>query len=153
MKTANAIISGRDVYCVPVGTTVFSAVQFMAEKNVGAIGVVDNLAGKKLLGIFSERDLLERDLLKRVVLNGIDAKSTKIDDVMTKNVAVARAQDSYNICLDLMKKVKSRHLPIVDGDKLVGMVSMRDMMEAEIEEQTTELRMMNSYIHDMPGGM
>ncbi len=148
MKTANAIISGRDVYCVPVGTTVFSAVQFMAEKNVGAIGVVDNLAGKKLLGIFSERDLL-----KRVVLNGIDAKSTKIDDVMTKNVAVARAQDSYNICLDLMKKVKSRHLPIVDGDKLVGMVSMRDMMEAEIEEQTTELRMMNSYIHDMPGGM
>jgi CBS domain-containing protein len=145
MKTVSAVISGRELYCVAIGTTIMEAVKFMAAKNIGAVAVVDNLRNKKLLGIFSERDLMIR-----VVAHSMDLKATKIDEVMTKNVAVGNAHESYNVCLDAMKKIKSRHLPIVDGERLIGMVSMRDLMEANIDDKNEEIRMMNAYIHDIP---
>ncbi len=145
MKTVSAIISGRELYCVAVGTTLIDVIKFMASKNIGAVVIVDNLQSKKLLGIFSERDLM-----KRVVVQGIEINRTKIDDVMTKNVAVGNANESYDVCLEAMKKIKSRHLPIVDGERLIGMVSMRDLMEVNIEDKDEEIKMMNAYIHDIP---
>lgn len=145
MKTVSHIISGRELYCIALGLTVHDAIQFMASKNIGAVVIVDNLQSKNLRGIFSERDLM-----KRVVLEGLDPKKTKIDDVMTKNVAVANANEAYDVCLETMKKIRSRHLPIVDGEKLIGMVSMRDLMEIKIADGTEEIKMMNAYIHDMP---
>ncbi len=148
MKTVSRIISGRELYCIALGTTVHDAILFMASKNIGAVVIVDNLQSKRLRGIFSERDLM-----KRVVLEGLDPKKTKIDDVMTKNVAVGNAGEAYDACLETMRKIRSRHLPIVDGEKLIGMVSMRDLMEEKIADGTEEIRMMNAYIHDLPNSM
>lgn len=148
MKTVSRIISGRELYCIPLGASVHEAIQFMASKNIGAVVIVDNLQSKKLRGIFSERDLM-----KRVVLDGLDPQKTKIDDVMTRNVAVGNANEAYDTCLETMRKIRSRHLPIVDGEKLIGMVSMRDLMEEKIADGTEELRMMNAYIHDIPNSM
>ncbi len=148
MKTVSHIISGRELYCIALGTSVFDAIQFMASKNIGAVVIVDNLQTKKLRGIFSERDLM-----KRVVLESLDVKTTKIDEVMTKHVAVGNAGEAYDSCLETMKKIRSRHLPIVDGEKLIGMVSMRDLMEIKIEDGTEEIKMMNAYIHDMPNSL
>ena len=148
MKTVSHIISGRELYCIALGTSVYDAIQYMASKNIGAVVIVDNLQSKKLRGIFSERDLM-----KRVVLEGLDPKKTRIDDVMTKNVAVANGAEAYDACLETMKKIRSRHLPLVEGEKLAGMVSMRDLMEIKIAEGTEEIRMMNAYIHDIPNSM
>jgi CBS domain-containing protein len=148
MKTVSRIISGRELYCIALGTTVHEAIQFMSSKNIGAVVIVDNLQSKKLRGIFSERDLM-----KRVVLESLDPKKTQIDDVMTKNVAVGNAGEAYETCLETMRKIRSRHLPIVDGEKLIGMVSMRDLMEEKIADETEEIRMMNAYIHDIPNSM
>lgn len=145
MKTVSDIISGRELYYVPLGITVIEAVKYMASKNVGAVVIVDNETNRNLRGIFSERDLL-----KRVVQEGLDPKTTKIEEVMTKNVAVGNANESYDVCLDSMKKIKSRHLPIVDGQRLIGMVSMRDLMEVKIQDGGEEIQMMNAYIHDIP---
>ncbi|MCB0833963.1 MAG: CBS domain-containing protein [Bacteroidetes bacterium] len=145
MKTVSDIISGRELYYVPLGITVIEAVKYMASKNVGAVVIVDNETNRNLRGIFSERDLL-----KRVVQEGLDPNTTKIEEVMTKNVAVGNANESYDVCLDSMKKIKSRHLPIVDGQRLIGMVSMRDLMEVKIQDGGEEIQMMNAYIHDIP---
>jgi CBS domain-containing protein len=145
MKTAKDILAGREPYFVTVGTTVHEAIRFMAEKNIGAVAVVNHAAERRLRGIFSERDLL-----KRVTLAGLDTRQTIIDEVMTKNVAVCGTGDSSQRCQQTMKQIKSRHLPVVDGDRLVGMISLRDILEMDIQEKEEELRMMNAYIHDMP---
>lgn len=145
MKTAKDILAGREPYFVTVGTTVHEAIRFMAEKNIGAVAVVNHAAERRLRGIFSERDLL-----KRVTLAGLDTRQTIIDEVMTKNVAVCGSDDSSQRCQQTMKQIKSRHLPVVDGDRLVGMISLRDILEMDIQEKEEELRMMNAYIHDMP---
>ncbi len=148
MKVVSDIISGRELYCVTVGMAVVDVIRFMAEKNVGAVVVVDDLQTKRLRGVFSERDLM-----KRVMLAGLDAAKTKIDDVMTKNVAVGHKNESYDVCLERMKRIRSRHLPIVDGERLLGMVSMRDLLEVDLEDKTEEIKMMNAYIHDVPKSM
>lgn len=145
MKTVSDIISGRELYSITVGTSIEHAVKFMAEKNIGAVVVVDNFSDRRLRGIFSERDLM-----KRVVLPGLDIHKTRIDEVMTKNVAVGNAKESHDVCLETMKRIGSRHLPIVDGDRLIGMVSMRDLLQVNIDEKDEEIRMMNAYIHDVP---
>lgn len=148
MKVVSDIISGRDTYCVPIGTTIQDTIRFMTEKNVGAVVIVDDLNSRRLLGVFSERDLM-----KRVALPGLDAKQTKVDEVMTRNVAVGLSNESYEACLDRMKKIGSRHLPIVDGERLIGMVSMRDLMQVNIDDKDEEIKMMNAYIHDVPKNM
>lgn len=148
MKVVSDVISGRETYCVPLGMTVLDAVRFMVEKNIGAVVVVDQVQSKRLRGVFSERDLM-----KRVVLPGLDPNRTKVDDIMTHNVAVGHAGESYEVCLDRMKKIGSRHLPIVDDDRLIGMVSMRDLMQVNIDDKDEEIKMMNAYIHDVPKSM
>lgn len=145
MKTAREILKGREPYFVMVGQSVFETIRFMAEKNIGAIAIVDNAASCKLRGIFSERDLM-----KRIVLAGADPRQTMIDDVMTKNVAVCAPDDRSERCLQMMKQIKSRHLPVVEGERIVGMISLRDILEMDIHEKEDEIRMMNAYIHDLP---
>ena len=145
MKKASAIISGRELYCIVVGSKVLDVLRYMGEKNIGAVAVVDNLNDRKLRGIFSERDLL-----KRIVLPGLDPKQTSIDDVMTKNVAVGQGHETYDVCLETMKRINSRHLPIVEGEKFIGMISIRDLMEVDIEDKDEEIKFMNAYIHDLP---
>lgn len=140
MKTLSDIISGRKMHHVKLGQNVFEAINLMAENNIGALPVLDDTG--RLRGIFSERDVLSRCALKK-----IDMDNTKIEDVMTKGVIIMEALDTYEECLNIMKQENIRHMPVRDGEKLVGIVSMRDLMQAEVEEKKQEIENLNSYIY------
>jgi CBS domain-containing protein len=140
MKTLRDLISSKPVHFVKMGQTVFDVVSQMAKFNVGALPVLDN--EDRLRGIFSERDLLMRCASKK-----IDMENTKIDDVMTRGVIVMEAHDTYEDCLNIMKQESIRHMPVRDGEKLVGVVSMRDLMQVDVEEKKQEIENLNSYIY------
>jgi CBS domain-containing protein len=99
------------------GAECFEASQ-MAKNNVGALPVLDDTG--RLRGIFSERDLMIRCAAKK-----IDMDKTKIDDVMTRGVIIMEAHDTYEDCLSIMRQENVRHMPVRDGEKLIGMVSIR----------------------------
>ncbi|MCE4624374.1 MAG: CBS domain-containing protein [Desulfurococcales archaeon] len=104
-----------------VGETVMDAVMRMAELSIGALPVVDESG--RLVGIFTERDLL-----KRVVAKGLDPRETRIEEVMTPNPVTVSPDDTVEEALRIMKKIKARHLPVVDREgKLVGIVSIKDI--------------------------
>ncbi len=121
------------------------AAGYMAAHNIGAVPVLD---GDQLVGIFSERDLL-----KRCVTKGIDISATKIQDVMTKRVVIMEGSDSYEDCLRIMKQESIRHVPVIDGDKLIGVISMRDLMQVDMDEKEQKIDVLNSYIHYNPKGI
>ena len=95
----------------------------------------------RLVGIFSERDLL-----KRVVVGGRDPREVPIREVMSEPRAVIECSDTPHEALERMERVGSRHLPVMDGEKFVGMLSMRDIMRVEISEQGAELQLRHEYI-------
>jgi CBS domain-containing protein len=137
------IVKDREPFFVRTGQNLLDVVKYMCDKHIGAVAVVDN--EQNLVGIFSERDLM-----KRVVVKGLDVNKLKVDDVMTKNPMVGYAEESYEECMSKMKQINSRHLPIVDNGKLVGMVSLRDLLLENISEKEEEIKMMNAYIHTVP---
>lgn len=118
-------------------TTVADAVRTMAENNVGAVVILES---KRLAGIFTERDLL-----RRVVAQGRDPGATPISEVMTANVIVAKSDDSYEEVLQIMNTTKCRHIPIVEGESLKGIVSMRDLLRYDNEEKAFEVDQLKSY--------
>ncbi|KXK54024.1 MAG: signal-transduction protein with CBS domain [Chlorobi bacterium OLB5] len=128
MKSLRDICSQKEMFYVNTGMTVYEAVDVMAKNNVGAVPVLDE--GGKLRGIFSERDLMIRCAAKK-----LDMQNTKIDDVMTRGVILMEAHDSYNDCMNIMKQEGIRHVPVRDGEKLIGVVSMRDLMAEDAEEK------------------
>jgi CBS domain-containing protein len=126
--------SQRLVMIAPTAS-VAEAAKVMAENSVGSVLVME---GERLAGIFTERDLLNR-----VVSKGLEAKNVKISDVMSKNVITVDVEESLDSCYDKMQKTRSRHVPIVDGGKVVGMVTMRNILEwlwKEIEEENVHLK-------------
>ncbi len=140
MKSLRDICSQKEMFYVNTGMTVYEAVDVMAKNNVGAVPVLDE--GGKLRGIFSERDLMIRCAAKK-----LDMQNTKIDDVMTRGVILMEAHDSYNDCMNIMKQEGIRHVPVRDGEKLIGVVSMRDLMAEDAEEKKQEIENLNSYIY------
>jgi CBS domain-containing protein len=124
------------------GVTVFEAACFMAEKKIGAVPV---LAGDRLVGVFSERDLMTR-----VVCPGRDARTTLIRDVMTRDLVVADPAQSHDECMAKMAARGCRHLPVVQQDRLLSFLSLRDLMRVDLEEKTEELAMMNHYVQYIP---
>jgi len=143
MKTLGEIIRGKTLYFTEVGKTVLEVSQLMAEHNIGALPVLD---GSRLAGIFSERDIMTRCVAKK-----LDPASTKVDEVMTRKVILMEAGDSYDYCLRIMKQRGIRHIPVREGDKLIGMVSIRDLMQSDAEEKEEEIEVLHSYIHYFPG--
>ena len=113
--------------------------QTMSSLGVGAILVMD---GRKLSGLFSERDLM-----RRVIVEGLDPKSTLISQVMTKDLATIDEAASCEEAIEMMQENSCRHLPVMRGLQVTGMISMRDLMSFEIEEKTEELQHMRHYIH------
>jgi CBS domain-containing protein len=110
----------------------------MAEKNVGAIAVLD---GSRLVGIFSERDVITR-----VVAKSLDPRTTPVDQVMTKNLIVAEAEENEESCLRKMKAANCRHLPVVSGGNVIGMISLRDLLQVELSERDEKLEYLTSYL-------
>ena len=139
MITIRHVVCDREPYFVPDTATAHDAAEYMAGRNIGAVCVLDPEG--KLCGIFSERDLL-----KRVVVRKLDPAGVSIRDVMSEPRAVIDCKDSPHDALERMEMVGSRHLPVVDGDQFVGMLSMRDIMRVEISEQGAELQLLHEYI-------
>ena len=131
MKTLRDLIQDRRLYSVDATRTVLEAARFMMEHNVGAVPVLRN---GDLVGILSERDIMNR-----VVAVGRTPGTTAVSEVMTANPRAVPADETIEECLFIMREFGFRHLPIVDGKELKGLVSLRDVLmhqAAEIERQT-----------------
>lgn len=144
MKPIQEIVQERPLYATTADQSVVEVAKYMAEKRVGAVPVLDQ---DRLVGIFSERDVITR-----VVAKGLDPAATKVRDVMTTKVVVAEADESYESCLEKMQKVHCRHLPIVTGEKLIGVVSLRDLLMIDLDEKERNLEYLHSYIYTVPPG-
>lgn len=131
MSTLRDLIKDRKVYSVEATRTVLEAARFMMEHNIGALPVVRD---GELAGIFSERDIMNR-----VVALGRTPGTTVISEVMTANPRAVKSDESIEECLFIMREFGFRHLPIVDGKDLKGLVSLRDVLmhqAAELERAT-----------------
>ena len=137
--TVRQMLAGRNlIVSVSPSTTVFEALQRMAEHNIGAVLVMD---GPRLAGIFSERDYA-----RKVVLKGLTSKTTPVGDLMTSKVVTVDAGWIAEQCMALMTEHHIRHLPVVDGDRVVGVISIGDAVKAVVEEQRYEIGQLVSYI-------
>jgi len=127
MKQIAEIIEGRPLYHASSTESVRDVARRMAGWNVGAIAILDD---DKLVGVFSERDLMIR-----VVAAGLDPDGTEIDKVMTTEIAVAAPAENIDEALGKMHAINCRHLPVVDSGKLIGMLSLRDLLMIDDENQ------------------
>lgn len=139
MTIIRNVVCQREPYFVRDSASALDAAQFMASRNIGAVCVLDE--DDRLCGIFSERDLMNR-----VVVEGLDPGRVPIREVMSEPRAVIECDDTPHDALERMEQVGSRHLPVMDGEKWVGMLSMRDIMRVEISDQGAELRLLHDYI-------
>ncbi len=136
------LIKPQETYQAELGQTVLETVQAMVERNIGAVPVMHN---GKLMGIFSERDLM-----KRVVAESRDPRSTCLAEVMTEDPLTVSTNEDLESCMTLMRRHGFRHVPVCKDGHLVGMVSLRDILLHDLSEKDDEVRMMRAYIHSVP---
>ena len=129
---------GRQVYSILPDATVFEAIQLMAEKNVGALLVVSE---HRLLGVISERDYT-----RKVALKGKSSRETKVLEIISSPLVSATPGHSVEECMRLMTNNRVRHLPILEGEKLVGIVSIGDLVNWTISAQDAAIEQLKSYI-------
>ena len=142
MKNAKQLLQDKlrpGIFSVPPDATVFQALQLMAEKDIGALLVMEN---ETLLGIFSEPDYA-----RKVVLQGKTSAATPIRDIMTAKVVFARPSSSIDECMALMSERRIRHLPVMDSNVVVGVLSITDLVRAQIAEQQFVIEQLEHYIH------
>ena len=130
---------GRDVWSVHPDDTVLDAIKMLAEKDIGALIVIKD---DKPVGIFTERDYA-----RNVYLKGKSSLDTAVHDVMVAPVICVKPDQTVDECMALMTAKRFRHLPIMDGDELVGMVSIGDLVKSVIAEQQFTIEQMEQYIH------
>lgn len=133
------VIRDREGYSMKATASVIEAAEFMAQRRIGAVCVMDD--GGRLIGVFSERDLLNR-----VVVPRHDAATMKLGEVTSPTRAVIRCDETPQQALERMEQIGSRHLPVVDGEKWVGMLSMRDLLRVELSEHSNEIKLLHEYI-------
>lgn len=124
-------IHGQELVTFAPGTMVREVVQVMAKRRFGAVPVVEN---DRLVGIFTERDVLVR-----VMAAGKDPDTTPLDEVMTRNPDTVKSSDAVIHALELMNEHNYRHLPVVDGERLVGVVSIRDLYRSVKEQMDSDI--------------
>ncbi|MDQ5845248.1 MAG: CBS domain-containing protein [Acidobacteriota bacterium] len=139
MMLIRHVIRDREPYSMRESNTVQEAAEFMASRNIGAVCIVDE--GGKLLGVFSERDVV-----KRVVVQRKDPSAISVGEVLSELRAVINCDETPHQALERMELIGTRHLPVVDGDRWVGMLSMRDLMRVELSEQGDEIKLLHEYI-------
>jgi CBS domain-containing protein len=142
MKQIAELIEGQTLQVIEPEWNVRKAAEHMAEWNIGAVAVVD--AGC-LAGIFSERDIM-----RRVVARGLDPSATSVSAVMSKDLVVAEPTEGVDSALQKMHSIGSRHLPVVDHGKLVGMISIRDLLEVDDQQQRAKARFMTELVRYSP---
>jgi CBS domain-containing protein len=136
------LIKDQELYQADLGHTVLETVLAMVQRNIGAVPVLHN---GKVVGIFSERDLM-----KRVVADGRDPRTTRLAEVMTDDPLTVSMHEELENCMTLMRRHSFRHLPVCHEGRLVGMVSLRDILLHDLNEKDDEVRMMRAYIHSVP---
>lgn len=140
MKTVKELLRAKSdgVWSIDPGATVYDAIVIMAEKNVGALLVMD---GGRVVGMLSERDYA-----RRVDLVGHSSASTKVREVMSSRVVFVKPSETVEQCMELMTDKHIRHLPVMEEDKLLGLVSIGDLVKAVIAEQKSVIGQLESYI-------
>ena len=130
---------GRQVFAIPPGAAVLDAIRLMAERHVGALLVIE---GDTLAGIVSERDYA-----RKVILLGRSSADTPVRDIMTTPVLTVQPETPVEACMQIMTECRVRHLPVIEGGHVVGMVSIGDLVKAVIAEQQQHIEQLESYIH------
>ena len=140
MATLQEILraKGHDVWTISPDAAVYEALSLMAEKNVGALVVVE---GPRVVGIISERDYA-----RNVILQGKSSRETPVKDIMTSRVYYARPKQTALECMALMTDKHVRHLPVLEDDRLVGVISIGDAVKTIIEEQAFVIQRYEEYI-------
>ena len=139
MSCIHDLVKNQETYRADPGQSVLEVAQAMVERNIGAVPVVRD---GTLVGVFSERDLM-----RRVVVEGRDPARTLVAEVMTENPLTVEPSADLETCIFLMRRHGFRHLPICQEQQLRGMVSMRDIILHDLSEKDDEVRMMRAYIH------
>jgi len=143
--TINEILlhKGGAIWTIAPEATVFEAIQMMSDKNVGALLVTDH---DKLVGILSERDYT-----RKVALKGKSSRELKVREIIPKEIVKVTPLHSIEDCMRLMTEHRVRHLPVLDGDKIAGVVSIGDLVNWIISAQTTTIQQLEAYISGYPG--
>lgn len=140
MRTVNDLlgVKGCDVWTISPDSTVYEALKMMADKNIGALVVLD---GDNVAGIFSERDYA-----RKVVLQGKFSRETLVREIMTEEVVSVRPDQSIQDCMALMTQRRFRHLPVLEEDRLKGLISIGDVVRAVVSEQEFMIHQLENFI-------
>lgn len=141
MKTARQVLASKPtqaIYSIQPSATVYAALQLMAEKSIGALLVMEH---GKIVGILSERDYA-----RKVILMQRTSRETLVRDIMTTAVVYVRADQTTDECMALMTQHRLRHLPVMEGDELIGMLSIGDLVKDIISEQRFIIEQLEQYI-------
>jgi CBS domain-containing protein len=138
--TVSALLreKNRPLSSIDPSATVYTAIELMAAQNIGALPVVE---GTKLAGMFSERDYT-----RKVILQGRSSRNTSVAEIMTRKPKSVKPDDSIGDCMRLMTEERVRHLPVLDGDELVGILSIGDLVKWIISSQTATIDQLTKYI-------
>jgi CBS domain-containing protein len=141
MKPVSQLLKKQEgtLWHVRPDDSVFGALQLLAQYEVGALMVMD---GGRLVGVFSERDYT-----RKIALAGRNSKETRVAEIMTSQVLTVTPKTGTRACMALMSEKKIRHLPVVDGDTVLGMISIRDIMDDIIANHEATIAQLESYIH------
>ena len=145
MKTIKYVMrdKGAEIWTITPDTSVFDALKIMAEKDIGALPVLD---GKKLVGIFSGRDYA-----RKVILKGKSSKNMAVSEIMSTNLIIITPNQTTEQGLALMTAKHVRHLPVIHAGKLVGFISIGDLVRSIISEQNQVIDKMGKYIGEKTG--
>ena len=140
MKPVSELLKSRDgtLWQVRPDESVYSALELLARYEVGALMVMD---GGRLVGVFSERDYT-----RKIALQGRNSKETQVADIMTRHVFTVAPATGTRACMALMSERKIRHLPVLDGSTVLGMISIRDILDDIIKDHEATISQLESYI-------
>jgi CBS domain-containing protein len=141
MKSLKQLLAakGNQVYSIGPDAKVIEALQLMAQKDVGALAVLE---GGRLVGMLSERDYA-----RKVTLHGKSSQDVPVRDIMTAEVVRIGPDITIEACMALVTQRRIRHLPVCEGDKLIGLVSIGDLVKEVIADQEQTIKQLESYIH------
>ncbi|WP_457095584.1 CBS domain-containing protein [Lysobacter sp. P5_B9] len=140
MRTVRQLLEAKtpEIYAIAPDAPVIDAIRLMAEKRIGAVLVME---GTRLVGILSERDYA-----RKIVLQGRSSSDTPVRTIMTADVLTVRPDDTAEHCMQVVTNQRIRHLPVIRGGEVVGVVSIGDLVKAVIEDQQVELDQLQRYI-------
>lgn len=142
MHKVKVLLRRRELISASPDESVLAVAQRMTQARVGALPILE---GSRLVGVFSERDLMTR-----VVVAGRDAAQLRVGEVMTREVVTAEVDERRSECLEKMRGASCRHLPVYEEGEVVAMLSMRDLLRDEIAEQEEEIEGLRAYLYQHP---